>query len=181
MSEFATQLSFALSIGTIIAEVAALYLFWRLFQKGRQAEFFSRHALLFGFLVSLGGVIFSLVYSEVVGFEPCTLCWYQRLFLYPQVVIFGVGLLKKDRTALTYNLILSVIGALIAAYHYYGQMFDVNALPCSAAEGISPCAIRFFVEFGYITIPMMSLSTFVLLIALTLLGRQRGVTSLPER
>jgi len=124
-----------------------------------------------GFLVALISVAISLIYSDIIGYEPCKLCWIQRVFLYPQVIILGLALWKKCRDAEIYCLALSTIGAVIAGYHFYGQSFNPNALPaCDAVGGVS-CALRFFVEFGYVTIPMMSLTAFVLITTCMLLVR----------
>lgn len=129
------------------------------------------HAFLFGFLISLVSIIGSLLYSNIIGFFPCNLCWWQRIFLYPQVVLFAVALYNEkvnniqDRMVFLYSLILSVIGGGIALFQYYGQMFNPSFLAACATQGES-CAKLFFVSFGYITIPMMSLTINLLLILL---------------
>ena len=165
MSAFASELSLTVSLLTIASQIFILFLLYCLLRgHGKVTAFFGAHAILFGFIVSLAATFTSLLYSDVIGFDPCTLCWIQRIFIYPQVLLFGLALWKKEKVIIDYSLALSVVGGIIAAYHYYGQMFNTGALPCAAAEGVSPCAVRFFVEFGYITIPMMSLTTFMLLI-----------------
>ena len=125
-------------------------------------------------------VLVSLTYADIIGFEPCKLCWVQRIFLYPQAIILGLALWKKTKDAGIYCLYLSVIGGLIALYHFYGQSFNPSALPaCDAVGGVS-CAVRFFVEFGYITIPMMSLTAFSLIIVSLLLSRFAQKNSRPN-
>src|SRR6185369_1050871 len=93
------------------------------------------------------------------------LCWYQRIVMYPQVIILGMAAWKKDYSIWLYSRVLSSIGLVIAIYQYYGQMFNEGALPCSTA--IDSCAKLYFVEFGYITIPMMALSIFAFLTILS--------------
>lgn len=115
-----------------------------------------------GFLVAFLATAGSLLYSNIIGFPPCELCWVQRIFLYPQVIILGLALWKKTKDAAVYSLALSGLGALVAAFHYYGQMFNPDALSACEAGGVS-CAQLFFVEFGYITIPLMSLTTFIVI------------------
>ena len=127
--------------------------------------------LTLGFFVALISVSISLIYSEIIGYEPCKLCWIQRIFLYPQVIILGLALWKKTKDAAEYCLALSVIGAVIAGYHFYGQSFNPSALPACDVAGGASCALRFFVEFGYVTIPMMSLTAFLLIIVCMILKK----------
>jgi disulfide bond formation protein DsbB len=138
-------------------------------------NFLGRKALWFGLAVSLVSMLGSLYYSDILHMAPCVLCWYQRIVMYPQVALFAVALWKKEPFRVwTYSTVLSVIGVLIAGFHYYGQMASspVVALPCSAVGYSASCASSFAPVFGYITIPMMALTGFVMLIALGILGRK---------
>jgi disulfide bond formation protein DsbB len=173
MTPFASEISNIFSLLTILSQVAVLFLVYCLLVgHGKVTMFVGKHAILLGFIVSLGAMIMSLVFSDIIGFEPCTLCWVQRIFIYPQAILFGIALYRRERVIVDYSLALSIVGGLIAAYHYYGQMFNTGALPCKAAEGVSPCAVRFFVDFGYVTIPMMSLTTFMLLVAFMAMSKK---------
>ncbi|MES2213772.1 MAG: disulfide bond formation protein B [Patescibacteria group bacterium] len=130
-------------------------------------EAIGRHAVILGFLSALAAVLGSLLYSGVVGYAPCELCWWQRIFLYPQVVLFGVALYKKDGGVFAYSVVLSIFAGVIALYHSYIQLGGTRSvLPCTA-EGAA-CAKVFVNEFGYITIPTMALTVALglLLIAL---------------
>ena len=131
-----------------------------------------RNGLWLAFFVTLAGVLGSLYYSEIAGYEPCSLCWWQRIFLYPQVVLLGMALAKRDTRIIDYALVLAVLGALIAGYHTTFQFTD-TVLPCPAGGG--DCGKLFVHEFGYITIPVMSLTMFLVIIASLLLAfvRQR--------
>jgi len=122
-----------------------------------------KYALILAFLVSLLATVLSLFYSEIIGYTPCVLCWIERIFIYPQTILLAVAYVKKDTRIADYSIALSVLGGGVALYHYYGQMFNESALPCSITAS---CAQRFFLEFGYISIPMMALTSFVLLIIL---------------
>lgn len=116
------------------------------------------------FIVALVSTGISLFYSNIAGFEPCRLCWWQRIFMYPQIVILGLALLKKDYKIVDYALALAMIGAIIALYHNYIYFGGPAILPCEASGlGVS-CSKRYVFEFGYITIPMMSLTSFLLMI-----------------
>jgi len=121
-------------------------------------------------IVSITATLGSLFFSEIMRYEPCKLCWLQRIFMYPLPLLFILALAKKDRFIRPYALLLSVVGGLLALYHYIlqvGQMYfqEIESLINCSNVGYSPsCTSYFFLTFGYITIPMMSLSAFVLLI-----------------
>lgn len=118
----------------------------------------------------------SLYFSEVMGFSPCKLCWYQRILMYPLVVIIAVGILKKDKNFYNYVLPLSVIGWIIALYHnlIYYHVINENLIPCSADVS---CTTRFFAWFGFITIPLLSLIAFTVIIICMLLLKKYNKAS----
>lgn len=125
------------------------------------------HALLAGLIISSGSVLASLFYSNIIGFPPCELCWWQRVFIFPQVVLFAVAFYNERKNKITdemvfvYSLILSLMGGVIALYNYIGQFSPSLLTACGAGPS---CAQIFFTSFGYITIPMMSLTAYLLLI-----------------
>jgi len=127
-------------------------------------DFAANNAFLFAFIVALVAMSGSLFYSEVAGYTPCTLCWYQRILMYPQVILFGVVLWKSERRTADYHIALSALGAFIAGYHYLLQIGILPELPCSATGFSVSCAQVFTMNFGYITISMMSLTAFALII-----------------
>lgn len=131
----------------------------------RALRFVGTHALSLGLVITLAGVAGTLYYSEIVGFEPCKLCWFQRILFYPQLFIFAVALLRKTRDAFEYTLPLSIAGFATAVYHYALQKGFSSPFPCSADVAAS-CSKQFFVKFGYITEVMMSVTAFAALIAL---------------
>lgn len=132
-------------------------------------RFFGKNALLVSFIISAGSILGSLFYSEIAGFAPCVLCWWQRIFIYPQAVIFLVALLKKDTRGLLYGFWLSISGILFSIYNTYLQ-FGGSPLGDCSAGGVS-CSVRYFLEFGYVTIPTMALTAFALLITLFFASR----------
>jgi disulfide bond formation protein DsbB len=110
-------------------------------------------------VMALAGTVGSLFFSEVMLYPPCVLCWYQRIALYPLVVIIGMGIATQDRSAVKYALPLCLIGLLIAVYHnllYYGFIPE-SITPCT--EGV-PCNAKQVELLGFITIPMMALAGF---------------------
>lgn len=127
-------------------------------------NFFARHAFVFAFLVAATAAMGSLFYSEIAGYEPCKLCWFERIFMYPQAILFGVSLWKKDKGIVDYSIILSSIGALIAGYHYLLQLGVVSSVACSAVGYSVSCSKVFVMQYGYITIPLMAFTAFILLL-----------------
>jgi len=149
-------------IGQIIIGLAIISLVIR---NGKPIRWFGQHAILFSLIVALIATLGSLFYSEIAGYEPCKLCWFQRIFMYPQVIILGIALWKKNGVSTIYNSIaLSAIGAVIAGYHYLLQIGVAPELPCGAVGYSVACSQRFVMNFGYITIPTMALTAFVLIL-----------------
>jgi disulfide bond formation protein DsbB len=157
---------------TILAQALVVVALVFLVRRKPLPAFVRERALLFVFIVSLIATLGSLTYSDILGYEPCKLCWIQRILMYPQVVIAGLALLKKSYAAFPYHFALSTLGAVIAAYHYLLQLGIAPALPCSAVGYSVSCSQRFVLQYGYITIPLMAFSVFAL-IALVSLPRLR--------
>jgi disulfide bond formation protein DsbB len=112
-------------------------------------------------MVALVATVGSLFFSEVMNLPPCVLCWYQRIAMYPLVLIVGAGIVLRDRRLKYYALPLSLSGLTVAVYHnllYYGFIPD-SITPCT--QGVSCTSVQ--IEwFGFVTIPLMSLAAFVL-------------------
>ena len=124
--------------------------------------------LRISFLISLAAVFGSLYFSEILGYPPCVLCWYQRICIYPLVLIFSVGLLQDDRSCLRYAWPLIGIGLVISIYHnllYYG-VIPAAITPCT--QGVS-CTTRQVEYLGFITIPLLSFLGFIALVVLNFL------------
>ena len=130
-------------------------------------RFISSRALMLSFIVALAATLGSLFYSEIAGYTPCKLCWYQRILMYPQAVMLGIAAARKDNGIVLYGLVLSGIGAAIAAYHYLLQIGLVDEIaPCTTVGYSVSCTETFTMTYGFITIPFMSLVAFLLIIAL---------------
>lgn len=107
-------------------------------------------------LLATGG---SLYFSEIRGFVPCELCWYQRIFMYPLTITLGIASYRDDRGVAVYALPLAVIGGAISIFHYLQQ--KVPALRVSAlCTGGVPCSGQYINWFGFITIPFLALTAF---------------------
>lgn len=162
------------NIGLVVG--LALYLGGKLDKKLNKywkkfVTFVNKKEIKFALLVSLVATLGSLFLSEIAHFEPCKLCWLQRIFMYPQVFILAVALKEKSKDIFKYVLPLSVTGLAIAAYHYYFQISGNPLIPCSTVGFSVSCSERFFTYYGYITIPWMSLSAFGLITFFMLLLR----------
>lgn len=167
------------SVLTIIAEVSTIVIIASLLIKTtisqRILTFFRKYGLLYAFLVALVSMLGSLYYSEIAKYTPCVLCWYQRILMYPQVFLLGIAYMKKDIHIAIYSLVLSALGAIIALYHYSLQIGLTDELiPCTTVGYSVSCAEKFDMTFGYITIPMMSLSAFTLILTLMIILRKKN-------
>jgi disulfide bond formation protein DsbB len=117
----------------------------------------------------------SLYYSEVAGFPPCEYCWYQRIAMYPLVVILGVAILRKDAGVRRYALPLAVPGSLIALYHYGVERFpDLQVGECSAQI---PCSQVWVWKFDLVSIAFMAFVCFSVIVTLLLLDRSPAAAS----
>lgn len=159
---FATQ---TFSILTIIGQLMILSILFGFLTKNKSIlPFYGKRVLLFSFGVALICVVGSLFYSEVAHFEPCKFCWIQRIFIYPQAILFGVALWKRKHEIIDYSITLALIGAFVSLYHYLLQvgLFKGN---CNTVGYSVTCTKRFVMTYGYITIPMMALTASSMIIA----------------
>ena len=135
-------------------------------------EIISENSILLAWSIASLATLGSLFYSEVSKFIPCTYCWYERILMYPLVLILGIGVIKKDENAWMYGAPLSVTGIIVSIYHYQLQMFpDQNSFSCS---GEVSCAGKWISEFGFVTMPFMAFSTFLLISVLLLVSRNKN-------
>lgn len=152
----------------IFSVITLFLLFFRPKEKIKNSylDFIDRHFLVLSFLISLFSSIFPLVYSEIIHFPPCVLCWWQRIFMFPLPFMFGVAFWDKDRRVIRYALSLLCAGFLISVYQNFFYYFGENSsLPCDVS-GIS-CYQHLVSEFGgYISIPMLALTAFISLLTL---------------
>jgi len=178
MTETVGQLNFILALGTIFIQIGIVVLLFLYFFKKDSTflDLLGRYGIHIVFLLTLGGVILSLTYSEIFGFVPCGLCWFQRILLYPQLILSGVALIKKERFIADYLISLSVIGSIVALYQHYLQMGGTEILGCPVVSVGADCAKRILFEFGYITFPLMSFTIFAFIIVLMLVVRRGART-----
>jgi len=122
---------------------------------------------------TIGGVATTLLYSEVFEFVPCSLCWLQRIALYPQALMSLIAYRYNDTTFFPlYGMALSAFGFIVAVYQYIYQMVPSELiasgiLPC-LADGTSDCSKKVMEVFGFVTFPFLSAVLFAFLFALYL-------------
>lgn len=123
-------------------------------------------------LVSVS-VTTSIFFSSVLDYVPCVLCWYQRIFLFPLVLILAAGLFPVfDRSVIKFALPLAIAGGLTALYHtlLYAGVIPENIQPCT--QGVS-CTENYFELFGFISIPMLSFFAFLTIVILLFILKRR--------
>ena len=129
-------------------------------------SFIEKNGLTLAWIMALIATSGSLFYSNIMGFNPCNLCWWQRIFIYPQTILLGMAAFRKEKLIIPYIMPLLIVGAIIALYHVYLQFGGSPLVPCSATPGANQCAFRPVFAYGYIGIPMMSLTAFAIMIGL---------------
>lgn len=165
-------LNLFLGFGVILLQffsiIAVFLLFFRSKENSKNSylDFINKHFLVLSFFISLFSSIFPLVYSEIIHFLPCVLCWWQRVFMFPTLLLFGTALWDKDRKVIRYAAPLLSVGFLISVYQNFFYYFgETSSVPCDAT-GVS-CYQHLVSEFGgYVSIPMMALTAFFALLTL---------------
>ncbi|PLS17651.1 disulfide bond formation protein B [Bacillus sp. M6-12] len=128
----------------------------------------SDNLLFFAWATSVTAMFGSLYFSEIKQFEPCELCWYQRILMYPLTIILGIAAVKKHYWISLYSMVISGIGICISGYHYLIQkvaFFSEAAPSC----GRVPCTGQYINWLGFITIPFLSLTAFIIIFICSIL------------
>ena len=131
-------------------------------------------ALIFGaWLIATVSTLGALFFGEVMHLPTCVLCWYQRIFMFPLVLILPLGLFPLDRKVVRYALPLAAIGWLFAVFHVLliAGVIPENIKPCT--QGV-PCSEKVIEWFGFVTIPLLAVAAFSAIIALFVLATFRS-------
>ncbi len=167
MTPFVELTTLALAALTIGAEVGIIVIGLSVIFRKRGEWALHRmlrvHAPAAAFFISLFAVLASLFYSEVAGFAPCSLCLVQRLFMFPLPFILLYAWLKGSRRTEGIALLFALCGSAVAAYNWFIQVGGNAFIPCPTSG--ESCAKIFFIMFGYVTIPVMSVTAFALIVA----------------
>ncbi|PFB56451.1 disulfide oxidoreductase [Bacillus cereus] len=122
------------------------------------------YQIAIAWMIATSAMLISLFFSEWMNLPPCDLCWYQRMAMYPLVLILGIGIYRKDPHVSTYAFPFACIGLLIAVYQITIQAFPTSEMKmCSV--GVS-CTEDYLNLFGFISIPMLSFVGFLAIIML---------------
>jgi len=130
--------------------------------QNKWAEFFRLYGAYLALVPALTAMLGSLYYSEIAGFFPCILCWYQRILMYPLSLIILIGIIKQDEYLPSYVLPFSIIGIFVSSYHYLLERGLSSFTESSSCVGVS-CTIKYVEYFGFITIPFMALTAFIMI------------------
>jgi disulfide bond formation protein DsbB len=125
-----------------------------------------------GWVVAASAMLGALFFSEVMKLPPCVLCWYQRIFMFPLVLLLPLGLFPFDRRIVRYALPLAGVGWTLALFHVlltYG-LIPERVKPCT--QGV-PCGENPIVWFGFVSIPVLSLAAFSIIVALLVAAHTR--------
>ncbi|MBI5734140.1 MAG: disulfide bond formation protein B [Candidatus Kerfeldbacteria bacterium] len=121
-----------------------------------------KYYLYFAWAVAIVATLSSLYLGEVLGLTPCTLCWYQRLAMWPLVLLLGLAVYRQDSSLVIASLILSAIGLIIAIYQNWLYFNVIPDSLASCAPG-APCSEHLIKLFGFLDIPQLSLVAFILM------------------
>ena len=144
------------------------------FNSSKRSNFSSLTFIFLSFLTSLIATLGSLFFSEIMNFIPCSLCWYQRIFMYPLVLLFLINLLYPDDKIVKYSFPLVIFGLLISVYHnlLIYKVIPENLSPC--VQGV-PCSVDYLNWFGFITIPLLSFFAYTIIFILLILFKRKSV------
>jgi disulfide bond formation protein DsbB len=172
----------AVLVQVLLAIVAVIALTSLFFAPSRRALVEIRETLLGGELwaawaFALVSTLGSLYFSQIANFVPCELCWFQRIAMYPMVIILLVSALRRDiRAGVQYAFLFPIIGILISLYHIYIEQ-NPSAAPKACSIGGASCVTKWINKFGYITIPVLAATAFAAIITLLALAWSRRQTA----
>ncbi|MGV2941907.1 disulfide oxidoreductase [Mesobacillus sp. LC4] len=131
-----------------------------------------KYSLYLAWLVSVVATLGSLYFSEIRDFIPCELCWYQRILMYPLVLILGIGTFQNDPSVKRFVLPMAVIGWFVSLFHYLQQKVPgfAEIKPCSSGV---PCSAQYINWLDFITIPFLAFTAFSLIIVFMVLIKKQ--------
>jgi disulfide bond formation protein DsbB len=122
------------------------------------------YELWLAFGVAAIATLGSLYLSEIAHLTPCKLCWFQRIFMYPLVIVLGVAAWRRDASVRLTTMLLAWIGAAIAVYHYAIQRYP--SLGGGSCDASAPCSAAYIWQWDFVSIPYMAASAFGLILVL---------------
>jgi disulfide bond formation protein DsbB len=137
----------------------------------------SGRELHMGFVVALAATLGSLYLSEIVHLIPCRLCWFQRIFMYPLVIVLGIAARRRDTEVVQTAGALAGMGLVVSIYHYLLQQFP--SLDSGACDITAPCSAAYIWQWNFLSVPYMAGSAFALILTL-LFALRANVARMPE-
>lgn len=152
----------------------AIFFILIFFKKSKMIfAFINKFGYLIIFLISFLAMVGSLAFSEILGWSPCVLCWYQRILMYPQVLISLIAYKINDQKAYLYHFWLSFFGFFIAFFHYLIQKEIIKGVNCNlVAVNPSSCLMKIKFAFNFISIPFMALTAFLMILIIAIINWQ---------
>jgi disulfide bond formation protein DsbB len=118
-------------------------------------------------LVALIATLSALFIGEVLGQMPCTLCWYQRIAMFPLVIILGIGCFRSELSAIRYAIPLVLAGLGFALYHSLVYSSIITQItPCDTSNSCSGSAMTLF---GWLPLPYLALLSFSFILCLLII------------
>ena len=153
MEQQAPEIIFTVLLGgTLIIWIGIL-----LFSKADLRKELKDITLELATMVAVGATLGSLYFSEIRNFVPCDYCWYQRIAMYPLAIILLIATIRRDKNIIPYALTLSLSGMVLSVYHYQLQLFPEQSSSCGLDAS---CTYRWIEVFGFVTIPLLALTSF---------------------
>lgn len=169
----ANTTNFILGTGTLLLQIVSLVLLVMVLTKdrGNLAKWFADKSILLVVVVAGASMLGSLWYSEVIGYVPCLLCWYQRLAIFAVAIVSFIAHIKNHgKEVWSYISTFSVLGIIVAILHVFSRSTNSEIFDCSA---VGPsCLQELFKVYGYIDIPVMSLTT-LFFVVLVIINRKK--------
>ncbi|MBU5689617.1 MAG: disulfide bond formation protein B [Candidatus Aenigmarchaeota archaeon] len=123
-------------------------------------------------IISTVATLGSLFFSEIAGYDPCNLCWYQRIFMYPISIIALTGIVKKQKPFI-YIIPLALLGLSISTYHNISRLSLQNYDSNFCEIGSVSCLVDYFIYFDFVTIPLMALTAFIIILMISFVGMKK--------
>lgn len=176
MNAYQYQFIIATPILILHGILALLILFMVFKHDTKITRHFKKYGMIYGLIIGIASIVGSLGFSEAYAYAPCKLCWIQRIFHYPQAFLFAIALYYKDAQVWTYSIWLSVVGALVAGYQVLIQFNPslAESSVCSIVPAAESCSDILIQAYGYISIPVMSLTLFICLIMLFMYQQKKA-------
>jgi disulfide bond formation protein DsbB len=173
--------SFFAVLGLVGQALVVVLFLWFLLARDSLRRLLWGYELWAAFVVAALATGGSLFFSQVAGFVPCEMCWFQRICMYPLSILTLFMAWHNDPRAARYLLPFPVVGAGVSIYHILIEN-HVVATPAACQIGGAGCAVKWIDYFGYMTIPTLALTAFVLLIGflgLAVAEPEENIVTLP--